>query len=197
MIPKESCQTSSLVHCTGPPWKTRSQSWSHSLYNSDDFKQAKAYFDHITRNSRANIESALVKDLNKAPKYFFWYARNKIALHNEITKVIEGDGILKRNDQESAWVWGEFFAPVFQSDDFLPIPQIPIHVPNMHDQTITAQMVQACLERHSVHTSRGPDRIHPQLLKSLAPIIAGPLASLLWSKVWKWTKFLPTWKLLL
>lgn len=47
----------------------------------------------------------------------------------------------------------------------------------------------------SVSKSAGPGGIHPQLLKSLAPFIAGPMASFL-TKLWKQAKYPLTGKLL-
>lgn len=89
---------------------------------------------------------------------------------------MRADDTLARNDQESALLLVKFFASVVLSHDLCPAPQIAIHVLHMLEITVTTQMVQARSKRLSVHNSDRPNRMHPQLLKSPALIIAGPLA---------------------
>lgn len=74
----------------------------------------------------------------------------------------------------SSNVLSEFFGPVFYFDDLHLVSRMPIHVLHIPRLTTKAQILQASLEQFSVHNSEGPDGIHPQLMKNLAPFIADP-----------------------
>lgn len=77
------------------------------------------------------------------------YILKEGALRFESTKVMSANSTLTRNDQESAWIFNEFFASVIHSNDHCPIFQIPTHFLYISDLTIMAQMVKAHLKRLS------------------------------------------------
>lgn len=87
--------------------KNRSWSWSKyidcsSLSYYDEFIRAKAFSDHINRDSRANFEAALVNDLKQVNKKYFEHSRNQIALRPEFTTKMRTNGTLARKIRESS-----------------------------------------------------------------------------------------------
>lgn len=59
--------------------------------------------------------------------------------------------------------------------------------------TISADQVQEHIENPKVHKSRGPDKIHPPVLKELVAKAARPLA-IIFEKLWPFGKVPTDWK---
>ena len=152
---------------------------SRSDYDYNRYKRAKNDLRCLTRELRSRFENNIVNDLKLAPKKFWSYVQSKTRVRNKIPTLKREDGNSAVTAQDKAEALNEFFASVFTNEDLGNLPCAPTYEGELLESfNITAEILLKKLQELKPGKSPGKDGWHPVFLKSIADLIAAPLAKL-------------------
>ena len=122
---------------------------------------------------KINYENRITKNLKGNTKSFFSYIRSKRTINTTVTSLNKCDGSKTGNCKDTADLLADNFSSVFLSETFGPLPEKCYKVldppKTIGDVCITDDDIFEELNNLNIYKSFGPDKIHPKLLKSLAP----------------------------
>ena len=131
------------------------------------------------RQGVKRLERDIAHSVKDKPKTFWKYANSKLKSRSGIADLNKQDcsNELTENDKEKAQVLNKFFCEVFTIEDTSEMPNFngPSIISNLATIQISTDEVAKKLEGLKVDKSKGPDRIHPRILKEMAKIICLPL----------------------
>ncbi|KAK4818859.1 LOW QUALITY PROTEIN: hypothetical protein QYF61_020078 [Mycteria americana] len=115
-----------------------------------------------------------------------------------IGPILVEDGHLTNRDEEKAEAFNASFASVFNNTDrpwAAWSPESEDHgCENSDFPFVDTEMVRDQLYQLNVHKPRGPDRIHPRVLKEVVDVMAGPRL-IIYQRSWESGKVPADWKL--
>ena len=125
----------------------------------------------------------MAKQAKTNPKKFWQFVNNKTRARPNIPDLFvdedtpTGSNVTTSSDKEKANISNQYFASVFTKEDALYDKVIPDRTEcKLIDIDINEDMVKKKLLKLKVLQSKGPDGIHPRVLKELASVICIPLA---------------------
>ena len=136
----------------------------------------------LTRNAVTRHEKELAKDVKANPKRFWAYTKSRNKIKERIPDLVteNANETLTQNDQEKAETLSKFFASVFTAEPPapLPTPREQRYEQPLENTNINTEDIREILGKLKINKSRGPDDIHPQVMKEAAAAIAVPLTIL-------------------
>ena len=122
------------------------------------------------------MELFLAKEVKNNKKGFFKYVNSKRKTRENVSPLLNEEGVWVIGDAEKVEILNTFFVSVFTaktppweswtlevSERAWGIEGFPV---------VREETVQECLGNISVHKSMGPDGLHPCVLRELAEVIA-------------------------
>ena len=143
------------------------------------YKRAKNKLRSLTRTQRITFERKLANDVKKEPKKFWAYVKSRTKSRSKIP-CLRTKETNASTAEEKAEALNEFFSSVFTNENLDNIPEEDetFTGPNLISFEISAEAVLKKLNELNAGKSPGPDKWHPVFLKSIADLIAEPLAIL-------------------
>ena len=129
-----------------------------------------AQFDSMSFKCKVNFEKKITKCMKYNTKPFYAYLRGKRVLKDCVSSLEKPDGSLTKNNCETAEVLADAFASVFVKEPYGPLSRECYDLSDnfeIEDIEITADDVIREFKRIDISKSKGPDGIHPKLLKGL------------------------------
>ena len=148
---------------------------NHTLQCLKSFHETNDLYRNFELNSRSEYELNLVYRAQDAPKLFHSYIRNKKLGRPSVGPLRMLSGQVVDCPSKMCEIFADSFASVF-------VPEIPSEPARlqffpgvMDDFDISRKEVEAALLALDVHSSAGPDGLHPYLLKKCAVELSYPL----------------------
>ena len=142
--------------------------YHYALFKQDEFESAEF-------QAKAKHEKKITKNIKKNSKPLFRYLRMKNKINKTVNKVNKEDGSDTVTPQETANEFAKFFQSVFRIDEQGPLPQqcyiddTTASQDELHNIIhVVEEKVAEFLMKIDYSKARGPDDIHPKLLKFLA-----------------------------
>ena len=168
--------------------KRKSRLWEKYCQTNDghvylEYRKVSNQVRRITRKAQKVLEKNVAKQAMTNPKNFWQFVNNKTRARPNIPDLFVDEGtptgsnVTTSSDKEKANISNQYFASVFTKEDALYDKVIPDRTEcKLNDIDINEDMVKKKLLKLKVLQSKGPDGIHPRVLKELASVICIPLA---------------------
>ena len=127
-------------------------------------------FESKSFKCKVNYERKITQCMKYNTKPFYAYLRGKRVLKSCVSSLEKPDGSLTKSNFETAEVLADAFASVFVKEPDGPLNRECYFIAdelNIEDIEITMDDVGRELKRINISKSKGPDGIHPKLLKEL------------------------------
>ncbi|CAM5111223.1 unnamed protein product [Natator depressus] len=148
----------------------------------------------LIRGAKSHLELQLARDVKSNKKGFFRYVGNKKKAKESVGPLLNEGGKLVTEHVEKANVLNAFFASVFTNKVSSQTAVLGNTAWGVDGQpSVEKEVVRDYLEKLDVHTSMGPDALHPRVLKELAAVIAEPLA-IIFENSWRSGEVPDDWK---
>ena len=158
-------------------WKRYISTGGHQRFA--EYLKEKGMATSIQRDCRLNYETKLSGIVKKCPKAYFNYVQSKGKLRNAVGAVKDENGALAVTNRQKADVLKGFFEKVHTVDTGRDPGYLPIKTTSQMELVpISQEEVEGALAKLDPSKAQGHDEIHPAILKSLAPVIGAPLATL-------------------
>lgn len=173
----------------GPPWidkalkvlmRRRRKLWCQFRLSKhpEDYVKYKTTRNDCTQMKRKNreaYESSLIQSSVSNPKQLFAYIRRRTRNHGGIPSLRSNDGRLTDENDVKAEIMCAQYGSVF-TREYGSAPPVSVFSDRMlGDVTFAVSDVRRQLSTLDIHSSPGPDNIHPRILRALAEVIAHPL----------------------
>ena len=115
-------------------------------------------------------EKKITGSMKQNPKQFFKYLNSKRKIKSGVSELKDNKGNLCNDVRENANILREFFASTFMqepADENFLYGATNCTDKVISDIEISSYEVETLLKEINIYKSEGPDKIHPQLLKSL------------------------------
>ena len=130
------------------------------------------------RKAKYEHEKRVAKDVLDNSKHFWRYTRNKTRVNEVVTKVRNNEGVLTKNDTETAEVMNEAFNSVYVREDqsnVLPALQNNYQGNTLSNIVLSRNKLLKKIKKLETDKACGPDGISPFILNKFADILCDPL----------------------
>ena len=149
-----------------------------------------------------NYVKELIGDIKEDSKPFWRYINNKKSDKQGIPPLQKKNKEMANTDEEKADALNKQFTSVFTSTQYESVPLDKQQTEKMPEVNITEKGVEKILKGINASKAKGPDDIHPRVLKELATELAPVLASFFQQSVekgiipddWKKANICPLYK---
>ena len=133
----------------------------------------------LIRTSQKSYETRVAETSNTNPKNFYKYVNDNKNIKSGIGPLLN-NGQVTSDDKEVANTLNSFFSSVFtlEQADVNCQPTLTSQFQINNNFTISANDVMCKLNNLDPNKSQGPDKLHPQILKSVKEEIAEPLSKI-------------------
>ena len=139
---------------------------SNSFLASKLRTEADEKLNRALLDARSIFERDIANTCTINPKRFWSHIRSALGSKPKVSSVIDGSGILTRDDDSTAEAFNAFFASIFTAE---PTDTLPTLLPRtnleLNDFPISVESVHKVIKRLSNHSSPGPDGVSNPLLK--------------------------------
>lgn len=162
--------------------------WEH-------YARARNKLRHLTRHFMAEYEEKIAFSIKENPKRFWRYVSKKDKNRRSIPFLFNAEGKKLEDPEAIANLLNTTFASNFSSDSSAePSCPDPRHIEHLMPKLIiTTEEVKKRLSKLDPNKAKGPDGIHPRLLKEISDIVTEPLCSL-YNLSLKTKKLPPDWR---
>ena len=144
----------------------------------------------LTRKAKVILERNIAKNAKSNPKHFWRYVQSKSKTRPGIPDLKKPDNpdppdahwcenkpVFTKNDQEKSDLFADYFDSVFtnEPDGDMPNFEKRNFENELCDIKITEDTVSKKFSKYKINKSSGPDKMHPRVLKEIAPSIVKPI----------------------
>lgn len=169
-----------LSQATRKKIKDKNKLWKQYLTSRRDedylkYKRTRNQVRRATRKEEKEHEKRIVENIKRNPKKFWCYARQKTRIKTGIGELKKEDGSATKTEAEKALVLGDFFSRVFTANPSDDLNTSRRTINEIHDCTITIDIVINKLRNLKICKSPGPDQVHPRVIKEAYMVVAPAL----------------------
>ncbi len=148
--------------------------------NWERFARDRNRLKTLIRRAQVAADLRLSNNMGKGNRRFFAHLNHFRMARKSIQNVRRLDGSDTVDLRETAQLFKETFSDVYKADDHRPEPRFPERVltSQMAALAFTPEATRTALEGVNPHKSAGPDGVHPSLIRTLASVLAAPIAEL-------------------
>ena len=172
------------------PWFNRSiklliakRNRMHALFKKTKSKRLETKWKEIRNKVRKEVDKAhgsyvndLIGDIKQDSKPFWKYINSQKADKQGIPTLVTKDNKSAETDAQKAEALNDQFTSVFTKTEYESVPLEKDQTKEMPAITITVKGVEKILKGINPSKAKGPDNIHPRVLKELASELAPTLA---------------------
>ena len=150
---------------------------THEGRNYEKYKRLSNKVKSITRKLTKAFEKRLAKKIKENPKAYWKYVNSKRKCKINVNSLLSPDGIITEDNIEKVDILNTLFTSVFTKEDLNGIAEFNANY-NGHciiNIKFSEKDIEEILKALKVTKSRGPDNIHPRILKEVAYVLAKPL----------------------
>jgi hypothetical protein len=143
-----------------------------------EYTKIRSKVKYITRNAVKRQEKSIADTITENPKKFWGYVKSKTTVRDRIPELHNPDNNTSTSDNfEKAEILSKFFCSVFtyKPDNTIPDPPGQPYQTELHETTVTEELVEKLLKKIKPGKAMGPDGIHPRVLRETATTIKVPL----------------------
>ena len=150
----------------------------------EEFCRARNQVRHITRKAKIAFEKSIANDVKDNPKKFWQYTKSKTKTRSKIpdleTKDQDGRTQTAETSEEKAEVLKSYFSSVFTKEPDGELPEFKDREVDkkLENLEITTEDVKKKLDKLNTAKSKGPDCLHPRVLRETSSELAAPLANI-------------------
>ncbi len=153
--------------------------WLETQQGKDyqEFAKARNQAKWACRKAVRMLEKKIADQAKHNPKAFWSYVQSKLKTRSGVSDLDMPDGTRTSTDNQKADVLNEFFQSVFTKENMENVPPPPVYdygIPLINFNFSESDVLKL-LQKLKTGKAAGPDGLHPQILKELADVIAGPL----------------------
>ncbi len=171
-----------------------------------NYTKARNNVKSLLRKAKRRFERQISKTAKTNPKAFWGHTRRYLKTKSSVAPLLSNPKdkeSMKFKDEEKANILLKQFSSVFTKEEQGEIPRINSRTNRkVSNLLISDKMVKDALTKININKSCRPNMLHPRLLKELADLISGPIATLFRStlkhgilpKDWKHATITPIFK---
>ena len=155
--------------------------WKNSKMESDKkaYKKLEMATKKTIRNSKNKIEREVMKVSKSNPKRFYQFINRSKSNRCQIGPLINAESEIIIEPKQQAQVMNKYFASVFtKADNEMPEATEKNFQSTLTDLEITAEKVEAAIDKLKEHSAAGPDGIAPRVVKETKKELITPLTIL-------------------
>lgn len=144
---------------------------------AEEYKRIRNATTCMIRQAKKAFVKKLCKDIKVNPKHFWSYVRDRTTLKEKVLRVRNGNGVTTQSDLETANVMNSAFQSVFiNEDDEIPEFDVGYRGPGIENVEFDLDTVKELLKKTNGNKAKGPDGIHPRLLRECSSELAVPVS---------------------
>ncbi|PKU33295.1 rna-directed dna polymerase from mobile element jockey-like [Limosa lapponica baueri] len=171
--------------------------WKKGLTTWEDERNAVRVCRDEMRKAKASLELNLARDVKVNKKGFFKYIGGKRNRRENVGLLLNETGAMVTEDAEKVKLLNAFFASVFTAQASPQESQALEETEKVWTKEdfplVEEDQVREQLSELDIRKSMGPDGMHPQVLRELADVIAGPL-SIISERSWRTGEVPADWR---